>query len=71
LGAGRVDFAGGQTRDPDGGPAPTRMGEVPSSSERAANVAVGAILIWLAETTGKFAPGTDERFEALRLDLVR
>ena len=26
----------------------------------------GAILLWLAETTGKFAPANDERFEALR-----
>ena len=26
----------------------------------------GAILVWLAETTGKFAPGAGQRYEALR-----
>jgi glutathione S-transferase len=43
------------------------MGEVPVLEVNGQRMSQsGAILIWLAETTGKFAPGTDERFEALR-----
>jgi glutathione S-transferase len=62
-----VDFAGGQTRDPDWRAGTNAMGEVPVLEVNGRRMSQsGAILIWLAETTGKFAPGTDERFEALR-----
>ena len=61
-----VDFAGGQTRDPDWRAGTNAMGEVPVLEVNGQRMSQsGAILIWLAETTGKFAPGTDERFEAL------
>jgi len=62
-----VDFAGGQTRDPEWRADTNAMGEVPVLEVNGQRMSQsGAILIWLAETTGKFAPGTDERFEALR-----
>jgi len=62
-----VDFAGGQTRDPEWRAGTNAMGEVPVLEVNGQRMSQsGAILIWLAETTGKFAPGTDERFEALR-----
>ena len=62
-----VDFAGGQTRDPDWRAGTNAMGEVPVLEVNEQRMSQsGAILIWLAETTGKFAPGADERFEALR-----
>jgi glutathione S-transferase len=63
-----VDFAGGQTRDADWRAATNAMGEVPALEVNGQRMSQsGAILIWLAETTGKFAPaGADERFEALR-----
>jgi len=62
-----VDFAGGQTRDANWRADTNAMGEVPVLEVNGQRMSQsGAILIWLAETTGKFAPGTDERFEALR-----
>ncbi|SHG48402.1 glutathione S-transferase family protein [Bradyrhizobium erythrophlei] len=63
-----VDFAGGQTRDPNWRAGTNAMGEVPVLEVNGKKMSQsGAILIWLAETTGKFAPvGPDERFEALR-----
>ena len=63
-----VDFAGGQTRDPDWRAGTNAMGEVPVLEVNGQRMSQsGAILIWLAETTGKFAPaGAAERFEALR-----
>jgi glutathione S-transferase len=63
-----VDFAGGQTRDPEWRADTNAMGEVPVLEVNGQRMSQsGAILIWLAETTGKFAPaGAAERFEALR-----
>ena len=62
-----VDFAGGLTRDANWRADTNAMGEVPVLEVNGQRMSQsGAILIWLAETTGKFAPGTDERFEALR-----
>jgi glutathione S-transferase len=52
-----VDFAGGQTRDPDWRAGTNTMGEVPVLEVNGQRMSQsGAILIWLAETTGKFAP---------------
>src|SRR5712671_2626156 len=43
------------------------MGEVPVLEVADKRMSQsGAILMWLAETVGKFAPTNDERFEALR-----
>lgn len=63
-----VDFAGGQTRDAHWRAETNVMGEVPVLEVNGRRMSQsGAILMWLAETTGKFAPGDDEeRFEALR-----
>jgi glutathione S-transferase len=63
-----VDFAGGQTRDPDWRAGTNTMGEVPVLEVNGQRMSQsGAILIWLAETTGKFAPvGPEQRYEALR-----
>jgi glutathione S-transferase len=63
-----VDFAGGQTRDASWRAGTNPMGEVPVLEVDGQRLSQsGAILIWLAETTGKFAPaGADQRFEALR-----
>ena len=63
-----VDFAGGQTRDASWRADTNPMGEVPVLEVDGQRLSQsGAILIWLAETTGKFAPaGAEERFEALR-----
>ena len=63
-----VDFAGGQTRDASWRAGTNPMGEVPVLEVNGQRMSQsGAILIWLAETTGKFAPaGADQRFEALR-----
>src|SRR6266567_3411068 len=63
-----VDFAGGETRHADWRAATNTMGEVPVlevAGERMSQS--GAILLWLAETTGKFAFNADDRFEAMRL----
>ena len=62
-----VDFAGGQTRDAEWRADTNAMGELPVlevANKRMSQS--GAILMWLAETVGKFAPADDERFEALR-----
>ncbi|SRR6266699_3635762 len=62
-----VDFAGGETRHADWRAATNTMGEVPVlevAGERMSQS--GAILLWLAETTGKFAFNADDRFEAMR-----
>ncbi|MBL6616196.1 MAG: glutathione S-transferase C-terminal domain-containing protein [Reyranella sp.] len=62
-----VDFAGGQMRDPSWRASTNEMGEVPVLEVDDRNLSQsGAILTWLAETTGHFAPADDQRFEALR-----
>lgn len=62
-----VDFAGGETRDPAWRDATNPMGEVPVLEVDGQRMTQsGAILMWLAETHGRFAPETDERFEAMR-----
>lgn len=62
-----VDFAGGQTRDASWRADTNTMGEVPVLEVDGRRMSQsGAILMWLAETTGKFAVADDERFEALR-----
>jgi glutathione S-transferase len=62
-----VDFAGGETRTANWRADTNAMGEVPvlEVADRRMSQS-GAILLWLAETTGKFAPAHDARFEALR-----
>ena len=62
-----VDFAGGQTRDAKWRADINSMGEIPVlevSGKRMSQS--GAILLWLAETTGKFAPISGHGFEAMR-----
>ena len=62
-----VDFAGGRTRDAHWRADTNAMGEIPvleADGQRMSQS--GAILMWLAETTGKFAPAHADRFEALR-----
>jgi glutathione S-transferase len=62
-----VDFAAGVTRDASWRADKNAMGEVPVLEVAAQRMSQsGAILLWLAETTGKFAPANDERFEAMR-----
>ena len=63
-----IDFAGGQTQDVEWRAKTNAMGEVPVLDVSGRRLSQsGAILMWLAETTGKFAPeGADERFEAQR-----
>ncbi len=62
-----VDFAGGQMRDAGWRASTNAMGEVPVLEVDGQFMSQsGAILVWLAETTGKFAPADDQRFEALR-----
>jgi glutathione S-transferase len=62
-----VDFAGGQTRDTNWRAGTNAMGEVPVLEVADTRMSQsGAILMWLAETVGKFAPAHDVRFEALR-----
>lgn len=63
-----IDFAGGQTRDAGWRDGVNAMGEIPVLEAAGRRLSQsGAILMWLAETTGKFAPtSTDERFEAMR-----
>ena len=62
-----VDFAGGETRDPDWRANTNAMGEVPVlEADGQLMSQSGAILVWLAETTGKFAPDAEQRYEALR-----
>jgi glutathione S-transferase len=63
-----IDFAGGETRDANWRAKINAMGEIPvleAGGKRRSQS--GAILTWLAETTGRFAPAdADERFEAMR-----
>ena len=62
-----VDFAGGQTRDANWRDQANPMGEVPVLEVNGQFMSQsGAILFWLAETTGHFAPAADQRIEALR-----
>lgn len=63
-----VDYMTGATRDPDWRARVNPMGEVPVLEFEGKRLTQsGAILTWLAEKTGKFAPTTeDERYEALR-----
>src|SRR5258707_10988091 len=62
-----VDFAGGETRTENWRAGTNAMGEVPVLEVDGKLMSQsGAILLWLAETTGKFAPAGDQRFEALR-----
>lgn len=63
-----VDFFGGQTRKPDWRAAVNAMGEAPVlEADGKSLTQSGAILTWLAEKHGNFAPANpDERYEALR-----
>jgi glutathione S-transferase len=62
-----VDFAGGQMRDEAWRASTNPMGEVPVLEVDGRHMSQsGAILAWLAETTGKFAPDHEQRFEVLR-----
>jgi glutathione S-transferase len=62
-----VDFAGGQTLDAKWRAETNIMGEVPVLEVDGKRMSQsGAILLWLAETTGKFVPISDQRFEAVR-----
>ena len=62
-----VDFAGGQTRQAGWRAETNTMGEVPVLEVNGTRMSQsGAILLWLAETTGKFAFADAERFEAMR-----
>lgn len=63
-----VDFFGGETRSPEWRARVNEMGEVPVLEVDGLKLTQsGAILTWLAETTGHFAPKTaGERHEALR-----
>jgi len=64
---GGVDFAGRQGRDEAWRASTNIMGEVPVLEVDGRHMSQsGAILAWLAETTAKFAPDHDQRFEALR-----
>lgn len=62
-----VDFAGGETRDARWRAETNVMGEVPVLEVDGQRMSQsGAILLWLAETTGKFAPADSQHVEALR-----
>ena len=63
-----VDVFGGESRTPEWRASVNEMGEVPVLEAGGKKLTQsGAILIWLAETTGKFAPRTaDERQDAVR-----
>ncbi len=63
-----VKFLAGETRDPKWREGVNTMGEAPVLEIDGKRLSQsGAILTYLAETTGKFAPATaDERYEALR-----
>ena len=62
-----VDFAGGETRDPAWRAQTNGMGEVPVlEADGRQMTQSGAILMWLAETHGQFAPAADEKFETMR-----
>ena len=63
-----ISYEAGQTRDPAWREKVNEMGEAPVLEvEGQFHTQSGAILTWLAEKTGKFAPRNDAiRFEALR-----
>jgi glutathione S-transferase len=62
-----VDFAGGETRGARWRAEINAMGEVPVLEVDGRLMSQSAvILLWLAETTGCFAPAEAQRFEALR-----
>jgi glutathione S-transferase len=62
-----VDFAGGLMRDARWRAKTNAMGEVPVlEADGQLMSQSGAILLWLAETTGAFAPAASQRFEAMR-----
>jgi glutathione S-transferase len=63
-----IDFAGGEQRNADWREGVNAMGEVPVLEVAGKRMSQsGAILTWLAETTGHFAPAdADQRQEALR-----
>jgi glutathione S-transferase len=62
-----VDFAGGETRDVNWRADTNAMGEIPVLEVAGKRMSQsGAILMWLVETVGRFAPPSDDRFEALR-----
>lgn len=63
-----VDFFGGQSREPDWREGVNAMGEVPVLEVAGQRLTQsGAILTWLAERHGNFAPANaEERHEALR-----
>src|SRR5262249_38150084 len=62
-----VDFAGGVTRNANWRAHMNLMGEVPVLEVAGKQMSQsGAILLWLSETTGKFAPAEEQRFEAMR-----
>jgi glutathione S-transferase len=62
-----VDFAAGVTRTADWRTDLNAMGEIPVLEVGGKLMSQsGAILLWLSETTGKFAPGADQRIEAMR-----
>lgn len=63
-----VDFAGGQTRDPAWRAVTNPMGEIPVLEVDARYMTQsGAILSWLAETHGAFAPASaEEKLETMR-----
>jgi len=63
-----VDFAGGQTRAAAWRAATNDMGEIPVLEVDGRRLSQsGAILLWLAETHGRFGPAdAEERFETVR-----
>jgi glutathione S-transferase len=62
-----VDFARGQTREAEWRAKINTMGEVPVLEVDGQCMSQSAaILLWLAETTGAFAPAGGQRFEAMR-----
>jgi glutathione S-transferase len=62
-----VNFAGGETRTSDWRASTNPMGEVPVLEVDGKHMSQsGAVLMWLAETTGHFAVDADQRFEAMR-----
>ncbi len=63
-----VDYMAGATRDPEWRARVNPMGEVPVLEVDDKRLTQsGAILTWLADKTGKFAPkGDEQRYEALR-----
>jgi glutathione S-transferase len=61
-----IDFAGGVQRDTNWRAEHNAMGEVPVMEVAGQRMSQsGAILTWLAETTGHFAPPAEQRYEAL------